>query len=84
MAAPVTLLVDTRKDACIFRADAAHKKWQLDVPYFLGNIVNHLVADPRDDRSRIEQRLTRSLSLNGSGGVGLRRHGFVSQNCLGT
>ena len=51
MAVPVTLLVGTRKGAFFFRADAARKKWQLDGPHFLGNIVNHLVADPRDGRT---------------------------------
>lgn len=48
MLASVTLLVGTRKGAFIFRSDAAQKSWQLDGPHFLGNIVNHLVADPRD------------------------------------
>ena len=42
------LLVGTRKGAFIYRCDAARKAWQLDGPHFLGNIVNHLVADPRD------------------------------------
>jgi hypothetical protein len=51
MAALVSLLVGTRKGAFIFRADAAQKKWQLEGPHFLGNIVNHLVADPRDGRT---------------------------------
>jgi hypothetical protein len=48
MADLVTLLVETRKGAFIFRADGARMKWQLEGPHFLGNIVNHLVADPRD------------------------------------
>ncbi|HZP94082.1 MAG TPA: hypothetical protein VFB20_14550 [Burkholderiales bacterium] len=44
----VTLLVGTRKGAFIYRSDAARRKWQLDGPHFLGNIVNHFVLDPRD------------------------------------
>ena len=44
----VALLVGTRKGAFIYRGDAARKKWPLEGPYYLGNIVNHLVADPRD------------------------------------
>ncbi len=51
MADPVTLLIGTRKGAFIYRGDAARKNWRLDGPYFLGNIVNHLVADPRDGRT---------------------------------
>ena len=51
MPVPVTLLVGTRKGAFIFRAAAAQKKWQLEGPHLLGNIVNHLVADPRDGRT---------------------------------
>src|SRR6185436_19061687 len=48
---PVTLLVGTRKGAFIYRGDAARKNWRLEGPYYLGNIVNHFVADPRDGRT---------------------------------
>ena len=51
MADPVTLLVGTRKGAFIYRGDTARKKWRLEGPHYLGNIVNHLVADPRDGRT---------------------------------
>jgi photosystem II stability/assembly factor-like uncharacterized protein len=51
MGAAVTLLVGTRKGAFIYRGDSARKAWRLEGPHFLGNIVNHLVADPRDGRS---------------------------------
>jgi len=47
----VTLLVGTRKGAFIYRGDQARKSWQLEGPYYLGNIVNHVVADPRDGRT---------------------------------
>ncbi len=43
----VTLLVGTRKGAWFFHSDAARKTWKVDGPHFLGQIVNHLVRDPR-------------------------------------
>ena len=48
---PVMVLVGTRKGAFIYRSDAARKKWRVEGPHFLGNIVNHLVLDPRDGRT---------------------------------
>ena len=51
MADPLTLLVGTRKGAFVFRGDKTRKTWKLEGPYYLGNIVNHLVADPRDGRT---------------------------------
>ena len=47
----VTLYVGTRKGAFIYRGDLARKAWQFEGPHYLGNIVNHLVPDPRDGRS---------------------------------
>ena len=43
----VTLLVGTRKGAWFFHSDAARKTWKVDGPHFLGQVVNHLVRDPR-------------------------------------
>jgi photosystem II stability/assembly factor-like uncharacterized protein len=48
---PVTLLIGTRKGAFVYRGDKTRQAWQLDGPHFLGNIVNHLVADPRNRRT---------------------------------
>src|SRR5438309_10983573 len=48
---PVTLLVGTRKGAFFIRSDRARRSWTLAGPHFLGNIVNHLVLDPRDGRT---------------------------------
>jgi photosystem II stability/assembly factor-like uncharacterized protein len=48
---PVMLLVGTRKGAFIYRSDVARRKWRAEGPHFLGNIVNHLVLDPRDGRT---------------------------------
>ena len=51
MAQGVSLLVGTRKGAFIYRGDAARTSWHLEGPHYLGNIVNHLVMDPRDGRT---------------------------------
>jgi hypothetical protein len=48
----IALLVGTRKGAFIHRADPAREKWKLEGPHYLGNIVNHLVADPRGQTPR--------------------------------
>src|SRR6185295_8064780 len=45
---PVTIYVGTRKGAFIYKGDAARKKWALDGPRFLGQVINHIVPDPRD------------------------------------
>lgn len=46
----VTLLIGTRKGSFVLKSDAARKQWKISAPIQLGNIVNHLVADPRDKR----------------------------------
>jgi photosystem II stability/assembly factor-like uncharacterized protein len=43
----VTLLIGTRKGAWLFHSDASRRKWRVDGPTFLGNIVNHVVRDDR-------------------------------------
>jgi photosystem II stability/assembly factor-like uncharacterized protein len=50
-AGAVVLLVATRKGAFILRADGARRSWKLSGPIFLGNVVHHLVLDPRDRRT---------------------------------
>ncbi len=45
------LLVGTRKGAWLYHSDRSHKQWEPDGPHFLGEIVNHLVLDPRDGRT---------------------------------
>jgi photosystem II stability/assembly factor-like uncharacterized protein len=47
----VLLLVATRKGAFTLKSDAARKQWKLAGPHLLGNIVNHMVLDPRDGRT---------------------------------
>ncbi len=43
----VVILVATRKGAWFFHGDAARQAWRADGPHFLGQIIHHLVADPR-------------------------------------
>jgi hypothetical protein len=45
------LLIATRKGLWTLSADAARRAWRLAGPHFLGNIVHHAVADPRDGRT---------------------------------
>jgi hypothetical protein len=44
----VVLLVGTRKGAFIYYSDPTRSRWRLDGPHRLGEIVNHVVLDPRD------------------------------------
>ena len=45
------VLVGTRKGLFVLRADRARRKWSMEGPHFLGQIVNHAVLDPRDGRT---------------------------------
>jgi photosystem II stability/assembly factor-like uncharacterized protein len=42
------LLVGTRKGAWLLRAEADRRQWSASDPMFLGQIVQHMVLDPRD------------------------------------
>jgi hypothetical protein len=57
----VLLLVATRKGAWLFHGDAARRTWRVDGPHFLGQIVNHLVLDPRDGRTLLAAAKTGHL-----------------------
>jgi len=46
----VQLLVGTRKGAWILKSDAARQAWRVQGPMFLGQIINHFRADPRDPK----------------------------------
>ena len=48
---PTTLLIATRKGLWVLGADAARRSWKLTGPHFLGHIVHHAIADPRDPRT---------------------------------
>jgi hypothetical protein len=47
---PITVLIGTRKGGFVLKSDAARKQWKISAPILLGNIVNHMMADPRDKR----------------------------------
>jgi photosystem II stability/assembly factor-like uncharacterized protein len=49
----VQLLIATRKGAWILKGDPARKAWAVTGPHFLGQIVNHIVADPRDGKTML-------------------------------
>jgi len=51
MSSGVQLLIGTRKGAWIYRSDAERRDWSVTGPLFLGQIINHLVLDPRDGRT---------------------------------
>ncbi|MHB8535069.1 MAG: WD40/YVTN/BNR-like repeat-containing protein [Sulfuricaulis sp.] len=55
------VLVATRKGAWLFHGDAQRKTWRADGPHFLGQIINHLVLDPRDGRTLLAAAKTGHL-----------------------
>ncbi len=59
--AKTIVLVATRKGAWILHGDSTRKTWRLDGPHLLGQIVNHLVLDPRDGRTLLAATSTGHL-----------------------
>ncbi len=57
----IVLLVSTRKGAWLFHSDAKRKKWESNGPHFLGQIINHMVLDPRDRRTLLAAASTGHL-----------------------
>jgi hypothetical protein len=57
----VLLMVATRKGAWLFHGDAARRTWRVDGPHFLGHIINHVVLDPRNDRTMLAAASTGHL-----------------------
>ncbi len=55
------VLVSTRKGAWLFHGDAARKNWRADGPHFLGQVINHLVLDPRDGKTLLAAASTGHL-----------------------
>ena len=49
--ARLLVLVSTRKGLFVLGADKSRRKWTIDGPHFLGQVVNHAVLDPRDGRT---------------------------------
>ena len=57
----VVLLVATRKGAWILRGDPSRLTFRAEGPHFLGQIVNHLVLDPRDGKTLLAATSTGHL-----------------------
>ncbi|MFZ2853868.1 MAG: glycosyl hydrolase, partial [Rhodocyclaceae bacterium] len=57
----LVLLVATRKGAWLYHGDAQRRTWRVDGPHFLGQIINHLVLDPRDGRTLLAAAKTGHL-----------------------
>ena len=57
----LVLLVATRKGAWLYHTDTARQSWRVDGPHFLGQIINHLVLDPRDGRTLLAAAKTGHL-----------------------
>ncbi len=56
-----TLLIATRKGLWQLSADAPRRNWRLTGPHFLGHIVHHCVADPRDRKTMLAAARTGHL-----------------------
>src|SRR4051794_11628678 len=57
----VTVLVATRKGAFFLHGSGSRKIWRLDGPHFLGQIISHVVLDPRDGRTLVAATKTGHL-----------------------
>ena len=57
----VVVLVATRKGAWLYHADAGRRSWRADGPHFLGQIIHHLVLDPRDGKTLLAAASTGHL-----------------------
>lgn len=55
------ILIATRKGAWIMRSDKARRTWRTDGPLFLGQIINHVVLDPRSGRTMLAAASTGHL-----------------------
>ncbi len=58
---PVILLVGTCKGGFILKSDTARKQWKISAPVMLGNIVNHMVSDPRAPKNMLMAVIARHL-----------------------
>ena len=57
----VLVMVATRKGAWLYHGDGSRKSWRADGPHFLGQIINHMVLDPRDGRTLLAAAKTGHL-----------------------
>ncbi len=44
----IRILVSTRKGAFVLSSNSLRRNWKISEPIFLGNIVHHMISDPRD------------------------------------
>src|SRR5262249_9171444 len=51
VAVRLLVLVGTRKGLFVLKADGKRRRWGIEGPHFLGQVVNHAVLDPRDGRT---------------------------------
>jgi hypothetical protein len=49
----VALLIASKKGAFILKSDNKRRKWEVSGPIYLGNIIHHVVFDPRDRRTML-------------------------------
>lgn len=56
-----TLLVGTRKGLWLLAADHTRRQWAMAGPMFLGHIIHHAVADPRDHQTLLVSASTGHL-----------------------
>ena len=47
----LAVLVGTRKGLFILKSGLDRRRWSMEGPHFLGEVVNHAVLDPRDGRT---------------------------------
>jgi photosystem II stability/assembly factor-like uncharacterized protein len=66
--------VATRKGAWLFHGDGVRKSWRVDGPHFLGQVINHLVLDPRDGRTLLAAAKTGHLGPTVFRSTDLGRH----------
>ena len=55
------VLIATRKGLWTLTSDASRNGWRLSGPHFLGHIVHHAIADPRDARTLLAAARTGHL-----------------------
>jgi hypothetical protein len=49
----VALLIASKKGAFILKSDTKRRNWEVSNPIFLGNMIHHVVIDPRDRRTML-------------------------------
>src|SRR5947207_2616962 len=59
--AAATLLVATRKGLWQLKSDATRRTWRVTGPQFLGHVIHHCLADPRDGKTMLAAARTGHL-----------------------